>query len=383
MMESYSPMTKLSICIPVEPGMTPPLSLCERLLSAPEADIEIIVAPYGEPLGDDHPLNRLAGTDARLRVLPAAPEGISLANLWIGTVAAMRADWVTIIRPDDMLDTAVDVMLRHVEATMPDADAVGWNNFQIDPAARRDVPVAIAVPVQHHLMEIDKKTMLEAFFHWTDSTNVPKMPFGLYHGAIRRGLLETVLAHSGELSWLTPVPQHEWAARILIHANRLAFSSRPLSAISQMPYQPATIPRVISNMPFTPAQGVTGAIAEVQCRVLHDLGSSWDGIGDGFVRACMIDCVMENDRSRFDAKCQAYRAAFIEIGDQRLLAGFQPPYRAEPQSDRRRGLHGQVLLVDRFLGNAETAQQFYDYARYMLTPVDVAAELSGTPQRPH
>lgn len=382
-MESHSPMTKLSICIPLEPGMTPPLHLCERLLSAKEADIEIVVAPYEDPIPDEAPLGRLAAADPRLRFLPPAPDGITLANLWIGTVAAMRADWVTVIRPDDMLEPGMDVLLRHVEATMPDVDAVGWNNFMIDPAARRDIPASVPVPIQHHIMELAREDMLDAFFHWTESSNVPRMPLGLYHGAIRRSLLETVLATSGGLSWLTVTPQYEWSARIILNAKRFAFSSRPLSAISQEPYQARPIPRVISNMPFSASQGVTGAIAEIQCRVLHDMGLAWDGFGDNFIRACMIDCMLENSRAAFDAKVQAYRTALVEMGDQRLLNSFQPPYRPEPKPDPRRGLHGRVLLVDRFLGNATTAHEFYDLARYMLTPLEVATELSGTPPLPH
>ncbi len=367
-------MTKLSICIPVEPGMKPPQSLCERLLSDPTADIEIVVAPYGEDFAEAHPLTELSRRDGRLRFLPAAPEGISLCNLWMGTVASMRADWVTIIRPDDMLEPGVDILLRHVESTMPDADAVAWNVFTIDPAARRDIATAVPIPIQHHVMAPSKEDMLEGFFHWKDSSNVPKMPFGLYHGAIRRSLLEGVLTQSGSLSWLTPLPQYEWAARVLLQAQCFAFSSRPLSAISQARYQPLSIPRVISNMPFTAAQGITGAIAEIQCRVLHDAGVAWDGYGDAFIRACMIDCMLEHDRREFDAKCQAYRNAMVEMGDERLLNSFQPPYMAEPKADHRRGLHGRVLLVDRFLGNATTAQEFYDIARFMLTPVDIATE---------
>ncbi|MBB4063944.1 hypothetical protein [Gellertiella hungarica] len=371
-------MTTLSICIPVEPGMKPPLYLCERLLSDAAADIEVIVAPYGEAYGDDHPLLALAGRDARLRILPPAPENISLSNLWMGTVAAMTARWVTVVRPDDMLEPGIDYLLRHVEETMPDADACGWNTFTIDPNADRNIPTAVAVPIQHHVTEFGKTEMLEAFFHWKDSLNVPKMPFGLYHCAISRSLLEAVLVHSGELSWLTPVPQYEWSARVVLHANRFAFASRPLSAISQETYKPVSMPRVITNFPFTPALGITAAIAEIQCRVLHDIGSAWDGYGDDFVRACMIDCMLEHREQEFESKCQAYHAAMREMGDQRLAASFHPPYMPEPKADRRRGLHGRVLLVDRFLGNATTAQDFYEFARFMLTPLPIATSMSMT-----
>ena len=345
--------------------------------------MEILVAPYGAGFEADDPIVELARSDNRLRFLPPAPEGISLSNLWMGTVASMQGDWVTIVRPDDMIDTRIDELLAYVEKAHPIADACAWNTFTIDANARRDIPSAVAVPIQHHVSLLEKADMIEAFFHWTDSTNLPKMPYGIYHAAIKRPLLEAVLMHSGEIGWLTPVPQYEWAARVLIHAQQLAFCSRPLSAISQQPYRPTTVPRVISNMPFGPSQGITGAIAEIQCRVLHDLGMSWEGYGDAFVRACMIDCMLENRREEFEAKALAYRAAMLEMGDQRLTQSFQPPYLNEPRPDPRRGLHGRVLLVDRFLGNATTAQEFYDVTRLMLTPVKVATESSAASAMVH
>nr|WP_316652178.1 hypothetical protein [uncultured Gellertiella sp.] len=375
-------MTKLSICIPVEPGKTSPLYVCTQLLADAKADVEIIVAPYDNVLADDDPIFAMAGGDPRLKILPPAPVNISLANLWIGTVAAMRADWVTLIRPDDMIEPGIELLLQHVEKSMPDADACGWNTFTIDASAPRHIPASIPVPVQHHTIEPEKVDMIEAFFHWKDSSNVPKMPFGLFHCAIKRSLLETVLSNSGELSWLTPVPQYEWAARVLIHATRFAFSSRPLSAINQDAYTCQRLPRVISNFPFTGTIGITAAIAEIQCRVLHDLGTAWDGFGDNFIRACMLDCMFEHDEEKFEARGQAYHAAISEMGNARLTASFRPPYLAEPKPDRRRGLHGRVMLVDRFLGNAQTAQDFYEVARYMLTPLHVAADMAAQVETP-
>lgn len=368
-------MTKLSICIPVEPGKKAPHYLCDRLLANRDAPIEIIVAPYGDVMGDDEAFRQKAAADSRLRILPAAPINISLANLWIGTVAAMHGDWVTLVRPDDMLEPGIEKLLAHVETTVPEAEACGWNSFTIDPAAPRHVPLAVPMPVQHHVIEPEKLDMFQAFFQWEESSNVPRMPFGLYHCAIKRSLVETILERSGPLSWLTPLPQYEWAARVLIFAKQFAFSSRPLSAINQEPYVHLQVPRAISNFPFTATIGVTAGIAEIQCRVLHELNTQWEGFGDNFLRACMLDCMFENNQSIFDAKSQGYQAAFQEMGNDRLTASFHPPYYAEPQADRRRGLQGRVLMVDRFLNEARTAQEFYEVTRYIMTPLEVAVGL--------
>jgi hypothetical protein len=372
-------MTKLSICIPVEPGKKAPHYLCDRLLANRDAPIEIIVAPYGDVIDHDAAFRAKAEADPRIRILPNAPANISLAQFWIGTVAAMQGDWATLVRPDDMLEPGIEKLLIHVEETLPEVDACGWNSFTIDPAAPRHIATAVPMPVQHHVIEPEKLDMFQAFFQWQESSNVPRMPFGLYHCALKRELVDTILKRSGELAWLTPVPQYEWAARVLIFAKQFAFSSRPLSAISQEPYGHVQVPRVLSNFPFTAGIGLTAGIAEIQCRVLHEFNTAWDGFGDAFQRACMIDCMFEHDESVFEAKSKAYRAAFAEMGSERLAQTFQPPYHAQPREDRRRGLTGRVLMVDRFLNDARTAQEFYETTRYIMTPLDVALGLPVSP----
>src|SRR6218665_1862155 len=106
-------MTKLSICIPVEPGNPPPVRLATDLLHNAASDIEIIVAPYGDTCADAEDLYALAEKDARLRILPSAPLEISAANLWIGMVAAMKGEWVTVVRPNDALEPDVALFIAH------------------------------------------------------------------------------------------------------------------------------------------------------------------------------------------------------------------------------------------------------------------------------
>ncbi|PWE57721.1 hypothetical protein DEM27_00480 [Metarhizobium album] len=368
-------MTKLSICIPVEPGNPAPVRLATELLHNAASDIEIIVAPYGDTCADADELYALAEKDARLRILPAAPLGISAANLWLGTVAAMAGEWVTVVRPNDILDPDVALFIAYAEEAVPGLDAYGWNSFQIDAAAPRHISACVAIPIQHHTLEISKDDMLETFFQWKDSSNVPKMPFGIYHAAIKRSLLETVLANSGERSWLTAYPQYEWSARVLLYAAKLGFSSRPLSASDVRPYQPVEAPSAVEGFPFNSSIGVTAAIAETQARVLHDLNIEWSGFNDNFIRACMLDCMFVHDETAFEEKAQAYYAAICDLEGGRLAPSFRPPYLPEPQADPRRGLHGRVLLVNRFIGNAVTAEEFFKLVRTMLTPVHLVKDV--------
>jgi hypothetical protein len=373
-------MPKLSICIPVEPGYAPPIHLVERLLAKPDADIEIIVAPYMDSCRAATDLHERAGRDRRLVILPDAPENISAANLWIGTVAAVTGEWLTLVRPGDMIEPDLADVLAYVDRELPGTDALGWNSFQIDASHPRDIPASIAIPRQHHITAMDKTPMLQAFFLWAGALDTPSMPFGLFHGAIKRTLLETILANSGPLSWLTPLPQYEWSARVLMFCEQMALSYRPLSAVDFRTYQPRAIPSPLEGFPFNAGIGVTAAIADIQARLLTDLGSPWNGFGENFIRACLIDCMKTHDRIAFDAKVAAYREALARCGDGRYAAGFAPEYSPAPSPDRRRGIYGQVLHADRFLGNAVTAQDFYAAASGILSAIKVVTGKALAPR---
>ncbi|MGG7519468.1 hypothetical protein ACQ3G6_16440 [Allorhizobium undicola] len=363
-------MPKLSLCIPVTPDHELPLNLVGMMLQNANSDVEIILSCMGDRVAESAALNSSAATDARLKLLPPAPLNLSAAQLWIGTLAAAKGDWVSLANPDDMIDADLPLLLDYVEETQPDADALAWSAFQIDPELPTSTSTNVAIPVLHNVTEFDKAPLLEAFFHWKDAGQTPKMPWGLYHGALRRSLVDTILANCGELAWLTVAPQYEWAARVLIFANKMALSNRPLSAISSRPFQSRPIPSALEGFPFTAGLGLTGAIAEIQARVLADLGSQWQGFGEDFVRACMYDCAFETNAQAFQAKCDAYRQALAAFpGGQAYLAAFQPPYSPVIREDHRRGLHGKTFLVDRFLGKAVTAQDFYTVVNHIMTPV--------------
>lgn len=365
-------MPKLSICIPVEPGHVVPTHLISTLLKNEASDLEIILSGFGDRLHKTPEIKDMLERDARLRLLPPAPETISSAQLWVGTVVAAEGDWVSVIYPEDMIEPDLPDLLRYIEEEQPEADVLGWSPFQIDPSAPRYVSSNVAVPVLHNVNPYDKAPMLEAFFFWKNAQNTPLMPFGLYHGAVKRALIQTVLDACGELSWLTLLPQYEWAARILIFSQGLAFSNRPLSAIHLTPFQPRYVPSVVENFPLHSGIGLTAAIAEIQVRTLMELGSEWSGFGEDFVTACMYDCAFERDPSAFQAKRDGYRKALLSMpGGAAFVAGFQPPYSATPPEDTRRGLSGRTLLVDRFIGNSVTAQEFYTVIRAMLTPIEI------------
>jgi hypothetical protein len=356
-------MTKLSICIPVESGATDPAELVGLLLLDRDADIEVVVAG-SPPMAT---MTGLAATDSRLKIIETET-AISRQHLWRRVVAASTGDWVTLVNSADMIEAELVTMVGFLEQTSPSIDALAWNVFQIDRHAEPGKVSSVAIPAAYQIDTFDKESMLKCFFYWENSLNTPKMPFGLYHAAIRRSLVDTLLQLPEPNDWATSVPQYEWAAKVLLFSEALAFCSRPMSAAATSTYVPERVGQPW-NFPFHGGIGLTGAIADVQFHVLRELGSPWSGGNEAFVRALVIDCMMETTRDAFRAKGNAYFAGLQALEGGYLAPLFKPEFVEARPRDNRRGLHNSAVLVDRFIGGARTAPEFYNVVKSMMAPV--------------
>ena len=359
-------MTKLSICIPVETAAQDALPLVTMLLENQSADFEIVIAkPADISLSDA--LTGLAASETRVATTDA-PAGITRQLLSRHAVAATKGDWVTLVNPGDVIESELATMVAYLETSSPDVDALAWNVLQIDRHAEPGKASSIAIPARYHIDKLDKTGMLKAFFYWENSLNVPKMPYGLHHAAIRRSLVDALLQLPQPSDWSTPVPQYEWAAKVLLFSNELAFSARPMSAVSTSPF--AAAPPVHPwNFPFHSGLGLTGAVAEVQFHVLRELDTPWSGGSEAFVRATVIDCMMETGRETYKNKGNAYFAALKGFEGGHLAPFFRPEFHEIRPKDTRRGLHDGALLIDRFIGGARDAAEFYTMIKPILTPV--------------
>ena len=359
-------MTKLSICIPVETAAQDVLPLVALLLEKQGENFEIVIAKPAD-VALPGALLELAAGGANIVIADAAA-GITRQHLWRHAVSAAKGDWVTLVNPGDVIEGELATMVAYLETSSPGVDALAWNVLQIDRHAEPGKASSVAIPARYHIDTLDKTGMLKAFFYWENSLNAPKMPYGLYHAAIRRSLVDTLLQLPQPSDWSTPVPQYEWAAKILLFANELAFCARPMSAINIVPFvaQPPFHPW---SFPFHSGLGIAGAVAEVQFHVLRELDTPWSGGNEAFVRALTIDCMMETGREAYKNKGNAYFAALKEFEGGHLAPFFRPEFHEVRQKDQRRGLHDGALLIDRFVGGARDAREFYTMIKPILTPV--------------
>lgn len=364
-------MAGLSLIIPVEAHEKRPEALVRALAAKPAVDLEILVVPASAELGVTEALESLAAIDPRVRiVLPGQPV-LSSVSLWAAGIDAARGAWLSIVRPDDIFEPEALAVAEFVKGKLGSVDSVGWNALQINPGAEPGKSSSVAIPTKYDIVELNKTEMLKAFYLWEGSTNVPKVPLGIFHAIVSRELADTVLGSIRAAGREHALAQWEWAARTVLMGEKFAFCSRPLSVINTSAYQPPAQPLVRADFPFHAGIGLTAGIAEIQFSAFAEMGARWTGSQENFVRAAVIDCMFETEPQAFNDKCNAYYRALTlwEGGAHAKL--FRPQFAGERPLDRRRGLHGNVLMIDRHIAGARDAQEFYNIIRNFLVPIGI------------
>lgn len=364
-------MVALSILIPVEAHENSPLAIIEAVAAKPGLDIEVLVLPASAGITELLDLEALSALDARVKIVPAGAESLPTLALWNKAVAAASGHWVTLIRPDDIFEPETLRVADFAKAGLGAADAIGWNALQISPLAEPGKASSVAVPTKYDIVEFDKTEILKSFFLWEGSGNLPKVPFGLYHGILSRELAlsvaQTITASGRE----HPLAHWEWTARAVLMGEKFAFCSRPLSVINIKPWTAPVEPLRRADFALHSGIGQTAGIAEIQHAVFAEMGALWTGAQENFIRACIIDCMFEPEPQAFNAKCNAYYQGLLQWEGGAHAALFKPQFAGERPLDKRRGLHGNLLMIDRHIAGATNAQEFYKVIRNFLVPIGI------------
>lgn len=364
-------MAALSILIPVEAHETRPTTLIEAIAAKPNIDLEIVVLPQSDDVAVREDLAALAALDPRVRVVTPSDQSLPTMALWNRAVAEARGRWLTLVKPDDIIEPEALMVADYAKGKLGALDAVGWNALQISPSAEPGKSPSVAIPTKYDIMEFNKTDQLKSFYLWEGAGHVPKVPFGLYHGLLSRELAESIaqtIAASGREHALA---QWEWTARAVLMGEKFVFCARPLSIIDTKPYSAPAEPIRSGGFPLHAGLGVTGGIAEVQYSVFAEMGAHWTGSHENFVRATMFDCMFETDQPAFNRRGNGYFAALQQWEGGQHAQLFRPQFLGERAPDMRRGLHGNVLMIDRHIAGARDAQQFYKVIRNFLVPIGI------------
>lgn len=381
---------RLSLCIPTRNRRACAQRTLVDLLGNPRRDVEVVFADNSD---DAASLAAYAATidDPRLIYLPPEGRALSMPENWSRAVAACRGDWIAIIGDDDFFDLDMVDCLDAIKPQAADVDCIGWNRLSFAWPDSRHTPGNMALQLGNRAVETSRAEFFDRLFGWRGASHVPSSAYSIYHGAVRRDLVETIAARYGQL-FEHPVVDYEWSCKLAVEANRFLYVERPFSvagvsadsnsaaandfARSQANYHALIVEhgpgeeasRWMSGFPFGPHLGVAGCILGVQHWFRQKYGLAYDDWQESFLKALVRDCENGKSRQAFEQQVAACRAALAGFEDGRWLSAFQPRYRSRAQARAFTGLRGATLYIDETV--ADTPAEALRFARQIVGPLD-------------
>lgn len=376
-------MTLLSICIPIVTPDESVVGTVRQMLRSPQPDFEILIADFsGDPGAGLSDLGKELD-DTRLRLItpergdcePRAPD---VSACWNQIIAHTKGAWITFINPSDYADPGICEVIRAILKRVPEADAVSWGRAAYVPPAVRAGQEIAKVPTGSSLHLPEQKDMMRRQFYWDGATDRQVCHFGVWHGAVRRGLMDRIRAAFSDVYFEQAEPEIDNLCKTVLVAQRMVYWERPLSvqSVSRQTDKAFALDmhEPVEAFPFSCDMGVAARVALVMERFKRRYGLQLDGWEDNFIKACAHDCETAASGAQFHARKAAYAKAIVEWRDKRALSGFKPEFKRNPKLPRFQGLKDQYLCFDMTMDHTQTAAEFYTLIDAMLFPVHLLDE---------
>jgi hypothetical protein len=307
-------VTLLSICIPVAspcPGFEHALK--QMLLSA-RSDFEILVCDFRDVT--DRASGPLAAgiTDLRLRVIDMDAAPASQSSAWNQMIEHATGDWISIIGENDYADPEICEVIAATLKRVPDADALSWGRAEFVPPDARDGREIACVPTGSKMLLPEQDDMIRRLFYWEGASERPDCHFSVWHGAVRRTVLDQISAAFSNVYFENDRPDIDSLCKVTMLAKRMVFWERPLSVQCRCSSDADAVPsmdaQALEGFPFSYGMGVAAASALAIEAFKRRYGIELDGWQSGFIAACMKDCETATSGEAFHARktglCQCH-----------------------------------------------------------------------------
>ncbi|MBW3097298.1 glycosyltransferase family 2 protein [Pseudohoeflea coraliihabitans] len=388
-------MINLTICVPTRNRQRYCMETLRALAGCEGADFEVVVADNSDDgaVLDNFFENTLA--DARFRRLAPENSVLSMVDNWERTIAETRGRWICFIGDDDYLDPRLSQVLQYYEKLHPDVDVVGWNRMHFNWPDNRPMQTLASVPVTSGTLVVDKADLHDRLFRWSEGLRRPSVSFGVYHGAVRRSVLERIKARFGGRYFEHPNVDYDSACKVILEANKIVHSNRALSVLgacaasnsagvqsqSVMSQRLRTfnaesrhnIPVEHPDFPFP----LDASNASLSVTIAHTIvwfcttyNVDMTGFAENFARAAANECLYSRSEEQYAAQVATFRRGFAQWHDGRYAEYFRPaPYIADKVINKASGLHqGTVYFNERKLA-AETPAAFYHFGEHAMLPL--------------
>lgn len=393
-------MVYYTICIPTRNRQRYCIEAIKAIAESGESDLEVIVADNSDDptILDDFFNTHLK--DERFRLLPPAETVLSMVDNWERTVAEVRGRWVSIIGDDDHIDPRIIQIMRRYERENKELEAVGWARMSYNWPDNRTIRTLASVPLGHETCMPRRKTLHDQLYRWSQREKRPSCGFGIYHGAVRRSLMERIKRKYGNRYFEHPTVDFDNSCKVIREAKGMVFCQRPFSVLGAcgasnsastqsfklMKKLADDFYRELGNgqpiqeddFPFSPrlpGLAIISSIAATTWWFCRKYGVNNEGFEENFAHAAMHECHSSRTVDEYRIKVEGLKRGFAAFDGGRWSAHFNPPDTFEPPSSHNQicGVHQGYMYVRESGLNVATPTEFYRFAESFVMPVEHVA----------
>lgn len=383
---------RLSVCVPSRNRQPCFQQTILDLIASDRTDVEFVFADNSD---DPSVMNGFMSriSDPRIVYLASLDRVLSMKENWERTVARATGNWISVIGDDDFLDLDLAGLIERIEARYPGVEAIGWNRSAFEWPEARTVERSGPVTLINRVRPMPVERMFNSLFRWAGATLLPACPFGIYHSAASRRVIDRIRARYSENLFEHPVVDYDFSHKLIHLGASLVYVERPLSILgvsnasnSAAANDPERSRDVIAayraengdryeqevraaGFPFGGSASNAANIMAAQFWFKHHHGIEIDGWQENFLRCLANECRLRENRQSFDEMLALCRDGLSRWEGGRFLAGFSPSYQEEHGTIAPGGLHGHVLRVNQAIGGAATPADFLSIIRQILPAI--------------
>lgn len=393
-------MVYFTICIPTRNRQRYCIEALKAIAQARETDFEVLVADNSDDpaILDDFFRNQLK--DDRFRLLPPEQNVLSMLDNWERTMAEVRGRWVTFIGDDDHIDPKAIHVLRRYERDYSDLEAVSWSRMTYNWPDNRFIATLASVPTGHETYVPKRKVLHDQLYRWSQREKRPSCGFGIYHGALRRSLMERIKRKYSNRYFEHPTVDFDNNCKVIREAKGMVHCQRPLSVLGACGASNSASTQSFELMkkladdfyrelgdgppiqeddfPFSPrlpGLAIISSIAATTWWFCRKYGVDNEGFQENFAHSAVNECLSSRTVEEYKIKVEGLKRGFAAFEGGVWSKHFNPPEVFVPsvaQNQLYGAYEGYIYIRESGL-DITTPSEFYRFAESFVMPVEHVA----------
>ncbi|WP_412051566.1 glycosyltransferase family 2 protein [Hoeflea sp. Naph1] len=389
-------MVHLTICLPTRNRQAYCIKTIEALAQNSGDDFEIIVADNSDdpaPLADYFAQSL---HDSRFRLMAPGGAVLPMVDNWERAVSHANGRWISVIGDDDYIDPRITGVIRRYEVLHRNVDAISWECMSYQWPDNRPVPTLASIPVSNGTQLHSMQTLGDRLYRWSERRRSPSVGVGIYHGAIRRSLMERIKEAYGGRYFEHPNVDWENTCKVTAQARLIVHSERPFSVLgacaasnsaanlssAAMKLRVKTFEHesrdcISLNQPSFPfllsaeSASLCLSIAATTAWFCNSYGIDLTGFGENYAHAAMEECKYSPTRENYDAKVASFAHGFAQWEGGKWARLFAPaPFSPPKTVNQLTGLTDDRLQIREADIGATTPAEFYRFGEHAIMPVE-------------